>query len=334
MATLALWQIGSVLATWGTLKLLAKWFDPEGGEPSFWPRSAERVAFVSAPILAPFLLALRPLDDNVLHGQINTQLLFLSLLAFDRFRGGKAVSGGLLLALAASLKAVPVLLVGYLVYKRAWRAVAWTVAFLVLLNVVLPVAIFGAGTVAHHWHSWRAVVGGEMLVPSAHHPNQALLSALKRYLSVAGTSDDPMHVMFASLSTAAVVRLFWGVAWLGALGLAIAFWRNPRDLRDPRCAGEVAICVAAMTLVSPIAWVAHFVTVVAPAALVWAAGRGRGLWWLAFALLTFSASGFVGWNWAARLESLSAITAAGLILVGLGVWLLPRFAPNHRPDVP
>jgi len=338
-ATLALWQIGSVLATWGTLKLLAKWFDAEGREPSFWPRSPERLAFVSAPILAPFLLALRPLDDNVLHGQINTQLLFLSLLAFDRFRIGKAVSGGFLLALAASLKAVPVLLVGYLVYKRAWRAVGWTLAFLVVLNVIIPVACFGPHEVVQHWHSWRAVVGAEMLVPAAHHPNQALLSAMKRYLSVAGTADDPIHVTFASLSTESVVRLFWVVAWLGALGLATAFWRNPRDLADPRCAGEVAICVAAMTLVSPISWVAHFVTLVAPAALIWVALRqlpassthrrlGYVIWWFAFACLTFSASGFVGWKWSAQLESLSVITKAALLLVLLAISLLPRLRGN------
>ncbi|HUL04042.1 MAG TPA: glycosyltransferase family 87 protein [Gemmatimonadales bacterium] len=341
IATLAVWQLGSVLAAWGTLKLLAKWFDPEGGQPSFWPRSPDRLAFVSAPILAPFLLAIRPFQDNVLHGQINTQLLFLSLFAFERFRTGRAVSGGVALALAATLKAVPVLLVGYFVYKRAWRAVGWTVAFLVLLNVVIPVGIFGAGAVAHQWHAWRAVVGAEMLVPAAHHPNQALLSAMKRYLSIAGTSDDPIHVTLASLSTAGVVRLFWIVAWLGALGLAAAFWRNPRDLSDPRCAGEVAICVAAMTLVSPIAWIAHFVTVVAPAALVCAGLRrlprdsarrryGWVLWWAAFACLTFSASAWVGWTWAERLESLSVITLAGLILVGLGVSLLPRLAPGER----
>jgi len=344
VATLAVWQIGSVLATWGTLKLLAKWFDPEDREPSFWPRSPDRLAFVSAPILAPFLLAIRPFQDNVLHGQINTQLLFLSLFAFDRFRTARPIAGGFALALAASLKAVPVLLVGYLVYKRAWRAVGWTVACLILLNVLVPVTMFGAGEVAHQWRAWRTVVGAEMLVPAAHHPNQALLSAMKRYLSVAGTSDDPIHFRVASVSTATVVRLFWVVAWLGALGLAVAFWKNPQNLSDRRCAGEVAICVAAMTLVSPIAWVAHFVTVVAPAALAHVALRelpadsprrryGVVLWWVAFACLTFSASGFVGWRWAARLESVSVITAAGLILVGLGVWLLPRLAPHHGANV-
>jgi hypothetical protein len=342
IATLALWQVGSVLATWGTLKLLARWFDPDGGEPSFWPRSPERLALVSAPIIVPLLFAVRPLDDNVLHGQINTQLMFLSLVAFDRFRKGRPIPGGFALALAATLKAIPVLLLGYLGYKRAWRAVGWTVVFLILLNVVIPIAVFGAGDVAHQWRAWRTVVGAEMLVPAAHHPNQSLLSALKRYLSAAGSSDDPIHLNVATLSTEGVIRVYWIVAWLGVLGLALAFRRHARDLSDRVCAGEFAICLAAMTIVSPIAWVAHFVTLVAPAALTWVALRqlqtnsahrrlGYAIWWLAFAFLTFSASGFVGWRWAARLESLAVITKAALLLVLLAVSLLPRLAAEPAP---
>jgi len=332
IATLAIWQVGSVLATWGTLKLLAQWFDPEGREPSFWPRSPERLALVSAPIIVPLLFAIRPLDDNVLHGQINTQLMFLSLLSFQLFRTNRPIPGGFALALAATLKAVPVLLLGYLGYKRAWRPVGWTVVFLILLNGVIPVLLFGTRDVVHQWHAWRTVVGAEMLVPAAHHPNQSLLSALKRYLSSAGSSDDPIHVSVAALSTEAVIRVYWAVAWLGVLGLALAFRLHTRDLSDRMCAGEFAVCLAAITIVSPIAWVAHFVTLVAPAALVYAVLRtlppertqrryGWVVWWGAFACLTLSASGFVGWTLAGWLESLSAITAGALALVVLAVSL-------------
>ena len=44
---------------------------------------------------------------------------------------------------AASTKAVPVLWLPYLLYKRAWRELGWTLAFLALLNVALPVLVFG-----------------------------------------------------------------------------------------------------------------------------------------------------------------------------------------------
>jgi hypothetical protein len=48
-----------------------------------------------------------------------------------------------------------VLLLGYLIYKRCWREVGWTLAFLVLLNLVIPIAIFGPDGVATQWKSWR-----------------------------------------------------------------------------------------------------------------------------------------------------------------------------------
>ena len=339
LATLCVWQVVDVLAVWGTLKLLARCFADGSEGVTFWPRSPDRLAFVSAPIIVPFLFSVRLFHDNLQHGQINTQLLFLSLLAFVLFREQRPIAGGAALALAASIKAVPVLLLGYLAYKRCWRAVGWTVAFLVVLNVVIPIAIFGPGHVVMQWKAWRAVVGAEMLQAIAHHPNQSLLSALKRLLTVEGGSTNPVHFSIAALSTAAVVRLFWVVATLGLLGLAFRFRNNPRDLRDRRCAGEFAICLATMTLVSPLAWTAHFVTLVAPAALVWSALRvlpegtakrrwRLSAWWAAFACITFSASGFVGWAWARRLESLSVITVGVLLLVALALSLLPALGPE------
>jgi hypothetical protein len=57
-----------------------------------------------------------------------------------------------------------------------------------------------------------------------------------------------------------------------------------------------------------------------------------GVWWTSFACITLSASGFVGWAWARRLESLSVITLGALLLVGLAVSLLPvlRSESVHR----
>jgi hypothetical protein len=338
VATLGVWQLASVLAVWGTLKLLVRCLEDGGEHLAFWPQSSDRLAFTSAAVVVPFLYTARLFQDNLQHGQINTLLLFLSLLAFVLFRERRPVSGGLALALAASLKAVPVLLLGYLAYKRCWRELGWTLAFLLLLNVVIPTAVFGFGEVAAQWRAWRSVAAAEMVQPIAHHSNQALLSALKRVLTVEGGSTNPVRTAVAAWSTTAVVRLFWVVATLGALGLALLFRRSPRDLRDRRCAGEFAICLAAMTVVSPLAWPAHFVTLVAPAALVWSAVRQlphgshghplrSGLWWASFACLTLSASGWVGWGWARRLESLSVITVGALLLVALAVWLLPKVPP-------
>jgi hypothetical protein len=340
VATLGVWQLASVLAAWGSLKLLVRCFVADGRTLTFWPRSPDRLAFVSAPVIVPLLVTARLFLDNLQHGQINAQLLFLSLLAFVLFREGRPIAGALALALAASIKAAPILLLGYLAYKRCWREIGWTIGFLVVLNLVVPLAIFGADEVATQWKSWHAVVGGELQKPIAHHPNQALQSALKRYLTAEGGSTNPLQVSIAAWSTATVARVFWCLAALALAGLAWAFRRDPRDLSDRRCAGEYAICLAAMTLVSPLAWTAHFVTLLAPAVLVWTAlrelpsgtaarRRRMGVWWAAFVCVTFSAQGFVGWAWSGWLESLSVITLGALLLVGLAISALPALAPRR-----
>jgi hypothetical protein len=71
LLTLCLWQVVSVLAVWGSLKLLARCFVDGGAGVTFWPRSPERLAFVSAPIVVPLLFTARLFDDNLQHGQIN-----------------------------------------------------------------------------------------------------------------------------------------------------------------------------------------------------------------------------------------------------------------------
>src|SRR5438552_1619233 len=126
---------------------------------------AGRLDYAYYPVLGEvvlsFLFTARLFDDNLQHGQINALLLFLCLFAFVLFREQRLIAGGLALALAASLKAVPVLLLGYLAYKRRWRELGWTVAFLVLLNLVIPIALFGPGEVPRQWRAWRAVGAAE-----------------------------------------------------------------------------------------------------------------------------------------------------------------------------
>src|SRR2546430_9666781 len=51
--SLLAWQLASVLAVWGTLKLLARSFEDDGAALTFWPRSPDRLAFVSSGVVVP-----------------------------------------------------------------------------------------------------------------------------------------------------------------------------------------------------------------------------------------------------------------------------------------
>jgi len=140
----------------------------------------------------------------------------------------------------------------------------------------------------------------------------------------------------AQPETARVV--FYAAAGLFALGLAIAFRGGSNDLRTRRATGEYAIALVAMTLVTPLAWKAHYVTLLPGYWCVWwglrqlppgtPARRCRlGVLVASVLLVTLSAPAVVGKQTAAALESWNAIALGALLVVALGVSLLRRLPP-------
>lgn len=335
---LLLWQIGDVLAIWGCCRLSARLFAPDAPAPTFWPRDG-RLAFGSADVLVPFLMTARLFQEHVQHTQINAQILFLVLLAFTLFRERRVAAGALSLAVAASTKAVPVLLLPYLLYKRAWRELGWTAAFLLVLNLALPAAVFGPVRTLADWRTWRAVATRETADPTPHFMNQSFPAALKRLFTEAGSARDPIHYAVTDWTTRGVQGVFVAAALAAALALAYRFRRHPREWADPRTAAELAILLAAMVVVDPLAWKAHYVVLIVPYTFVWWALRrypvdasGRmwrwALWWGSFACITLSAPALVGPDWRNVLESLNIILIGALLLLALSVSLVdaPRRA--------
>jgi hypothetical protein len=315
---LLLWQLGSVAAIWGACRLLPQL---AGEEP---------VPFTSAAVLVPVLMTARLLQEHLQHTQINLFLLFLVLLAFHWFRRRRDALGGLALAVAVSTRAVPIIFLPYLLYKRAWRAAAWTGALLVVLNVLLPLIVFGPTRTVERWRAWRAVAAAETADPTPVYPNQSMLAALKRLLTTEGGARDPVRYAIAAWPTSRVQGLFYGLVALGVLGLALAFRRHPAGLADRTLVGELAVCLCALPLVSPLAWKAHFVTLLVGYWLAWRVIRGRGpwtLWWASCACLTLSAAALLGGRLSHTLESLNVITVGALLVMGLALWAVLRPLP-------
>lgn len=332
---LFLWQLLGIAATWGVVRLSVALF--EDGPITFWPRGDTGLAFVSAAVLVPFVMTARLFQEHAQHTQINVQVLFLVLWAWHLFRRERPVAGGLALAVAASTKAVPALLVGYLLYKRRWRDALWTGVWLVALNVVLLAVVFGPTHMAELWTRWRGVAGGELLDPTPTFMNQSLLAALKRVLTAAGGARDPIAYNVAAWSVDAVRLLFIGIAGAAALGLAWLFRRDSGSLSGPRAGAELAICLSAMVVVDPLAWKAHYVTLITAYAFCWWALRRTpgslrywALWWGSFACVSLSAAAIWGGRISHILESANAILIGALLLIALAISLLADWSAEPR----
>src|SRR5947208_9524216 len=91
----------------------------------------------------PSLLVIVYIWSSYHLGQPNLVLLALMLGAFVALRAGRQIVGGGLIAVAAAIKAFPVLAIVYLVYRRYWTAAASLVATLVFLLLILPAPFRG-----------------------------------------------------------------------------------------------------------------------------------------------------------------------------------------------
>ncbi|OJW13706.1 MAG: hypothetical protein BGO49_29710 [Planctomycetales bacterium 71-10] len=88
--------------------------------------------------IVPSLAIVALIHNTYLLGQPNLTLLTLLLAAFLCLQKGRDISAGVLVATGAAIKAFPILALGYLVYRRRWKASAATVLALTAWLLVAP----------------------------------------------------------------------------------------------------------------------------------------------------------------------------------------------------
>ena len=92
-----------------------------------------------ALLLSPLVLAAFPTLSTLQKGNVQAVVIAASILAMLLFERGRPAAGGALLAFVTASKLYPGLLIVYLIVRRQWRALGWTIAFglaFVLLSIV------------------------------------------------------------------------------------------------------------------------------------------------------------------------------------------------------
>ena len=120
---------------------------PGGGDSASWIACIGLSAWLAAGpggrrhplvVIVPTLSVIVLIHNIYLLGQPNLLLLALLLGAFACLRLGRQVAAGALVATAAAIKAFPILVLGYLVYRRMWKASFATVAALAAWLLIAP----------------------------------------------------------------------------------------------------------------------------------------------------------------------------------------------------
>jgi hypothetical protein len=250
---------------------------------SVWLATARTLGRHPLVYALPSLVLIPFVHDMYLLGQPNLVLLVLMLGAFACLRTGRPWQAGSLIGLAAAIKAFPIMALGYLVWRRQWKATAASLLALVLLLLVLPLPFRGARTTWSDLLVWtRGMVLKYDEGQIAQRPercysfkNQSLVAVANRLLRPVpadGEAKDGWRVNIADLSFSEVN------AFVVATALALCVFYIAAMPRTRACdgAGETAMLLLMILIFSPFAFNYFYIWIMYPLTVLLA-------WWLAAA---------------------------------------------------
>jgi hypothetical protein len=206
-------------------------------------------------------------------------LLALMLGAFAALRAKREISAGALIAVAAAIKAFPVIAIIYLVYRRYWKAAASLIVTLAFLLLILPAPFRGFERAWRDLEKWSVGMlkydaAGVAQRPKRSHSwkNQSLVGVANRLLrhidsDAAPGPHTPIYVNFADLKFPTVNAIVIGVAL--ALGILFLAAMPPRAMRTAESdAMEFALLVLMILMTTPLSFGYFFSWLMLPFAVI------------------------------------------------------------------
>ena len=228
----------------------------------------------NSPILIANL-AVMPFVWSSYHlGQPSLVLLALMLGAFLSLRYRRQFLAGTLIAVAAAIKAFPLLAIPYLIYRRYWTATAALLVSLIILLFILPIPFRGGQRTVNDVSAWqrgmlRYEEGGIAQRPARSYSwkNQSIFGVANRLLRRVSFEDEGnaayANVVDLNFRTVNIVI----VACTLILGASFV-WAMARE-RSPQCdAAEFAALLILILLFTPLSFGYLFIWLVVPLALL------------------------------------------------------------------
>ena len=317
------WIFTGWLALWATFQLTTKMV--LGSKFSVRYQSS-RLSIQHWVVFIPVLLSFRFILENTANIQINFLMLLLATGAIWQFMKGRVLWAGGLLGLSISLKVFTIFLLLFFMLKREWKMVGWTLLF-VLLSLVVTVLVWGWDqSLEYHSYWWNEIAG---IPQTAHHKNQSLFGFFARLLTDHETGFDfPINLLALPAKTAQ--KITYAVIALAAVIPGIKMlkkWDKPDSVT---AIFELTMVLAAIPILSPLAWKSYFIFLWAGYFLGFLAlyhtenslPNGLLKWlrigfWASAALNILSTDGIVQGYLSDVLETLGAITFGTLLLLAV-----------------
>jgi hypothetical protein len=284
--------------------------------------------------LIPSLLVIVYIWSSYHLGQPNLVLLALMVGAFVALRAKREIVAGSLIAVAAAIKAFPVLAIIYLVYRRYWKAAGSLVATILFLLFILPAPFRGFERAWHDLEKWSAgmlkyseVTVGQRPMRSYTWKNQSLIGVSNRLLrhvdaDAASAAHQPVYVNFANLKFPVVNGIIFSAAL--ALGILFIAAMPRRDMRTAESdAIEFALLLLLMLMLTPLSFGYFYSWLMLPFAVVTQrvlVGKASAVLWWSLPALALLALG-LAFPRGAQLYG-NTFFATLLLFIGLSIELL------------
>ena len=279
----------NTIAWFVSARLSARLANGERGQPNAWL------------YLIPSFLVMVSVWSNYHLGQPSLVLLALMLGAFASLRTKRELFAGTLIALAAAIKAFPVVAIVYLVYRKYWKTAASLVLTLIFLLLILPAPFRGGFDRAwRDLEKWSAGMlkydargVGQRPGRSQTWKNQSIVGVanrLLRHIDIDDTRppDPPVYVNITEMKFSTVNAIIVGVAL--ALGIVFLVAMPPRQLRTSETdAAEFALLLLMMLMLTPLSYSYLFSWLMFPFAVVAQRSFTRKAipWWAIAAFAVF-----------------------------------------------
>ncbi len=315
------------LASWWVAVTLSDRLSGDKGPKAWWV------------VALPSLLSASVIAETFNFGQPNLMLLALMLAGLALLQSERPWSAGVTFALAASLKAFPVAILPYLLWRRRWRAAAAMAIGVGVLLLIVPAPFRGFERNLQEVRTWSEGMVlsanqdgfGQRLDENWSWKNQSIVAVTHRFLrplnaEVIGRDVKPIYVNILSLSYQQANLVLLAIASLIGVGFcAVLPPERGRTLRSD--AVEFALLLSLMTIASPLARTYYFVWLLFPvtvlvyrAALEPRAKVRRATWGLLTLALALATVPFLGHShWPQALGNLFWATA---IIAGALAWRL------------
>lgn len=224
----------------------------------------------------PSLAMITSIFDMFDIGQPNLVLLALMLWGFWLLQHGRSWGPGALFALATAIKAFPVAVFAYLLWRRQWASAASMVIFLAIFLFVVPAPLRGFQGNFSDLKTWyQGMVASSSAQGFGQRDdqnwsliNQSIIAMTHRLTRHINYNQDnptkpPAYMNIVDLDFRTANWIVVGVAV--AIGLGFVAVMPPRSRRTPRSdAEELGILFCLMTIASPLARQYYFVWLFLP----------------------------------------------------------------------